>query len=131
MALEVHISDRNLATKYVALSGRLDTITSPGFDERLGPVLASSTKVLVLDLGGLTYISSAGLRSVFKARKAMDARQGSVLLVNVQPSVQKVFDIVKALPSQSVFKSISELDQFLDYMQRKTRIERGVEQDAE
>jgi anti-anti-sigma factor len=131
MALEVQISDRNLATKHVALSGRLDTITSPGFDEQLGPVLASGTKVLVFDLAGLTYISSAGLRSVFKARKAMEARQGSVLLVNVQPSVQKVFDIVKALPSQSVFKSISELDQYLDYMQGKTRIERGVEHDAE
>jgi anti-anti-sigma regulatory factor len=50
----------------------------------------------------------------------MEARNGSLLLVNVQPQVQKVFDIVKALPSQSVFKSVAELDEYLDYMQRKT-----------
>jgi anti-anti-sigma factor len=119
MTLELRISDRDLSTKYVALSGKLDTITSPEFDEQIGPALASSAKVLVLDLADLSYISSAGLRSIFRARRSVEARGGALLLVNVQPGVQKVFDIVKALPAQSVFKSVAELDQYLDYMQRK------------
>jgi anti-anti-sigma factor len=119
MSLKVEISDRDAATKQVVLDGRLDTTTSPQLDEQLAPALASDATVVVFDMANLSYISSAGLRSVFKARKAMEARKGSVLLVNVQPQVQKVFDIVKALPSQSVFKSVAELDQYLDYLQRK------------
>jgi anti-anti-sigma factor len=119
MSLKVEISDRDEATKYIALDGKLDTTTSPEFDEQLDPVLKSAASVIVFDLASLAYISSAGLRSVFKARKAMESKGGSLLLVNVRPPVQKVFDIVKALPSQSVFKSVAELDQYLDYMQRK------------
>jgi anti-anti-sigma factor len=119
MSLKVEISDRDATTKHVELDGRLDTTTSPILDEQLTPALVSGATVVVFDMTNLSYISSAGLRSVFKARKAMEAKKGSVLLVNVQPQVQKVFDIVKALPSQSVFKSVADLDQYLDYMQRK------------
>ena len=119
MTLNLQISDRDMSTKYVALSGKLDTLTSPEFDDLIGPVLASGVKVLVLDLAELTYISSAGLRSVFRTRKTVESGGGALLLVNVQPGVQKVFDIVKALPAQSVFKSVAELDRYLDYMQKK------------
>jgi anti-anti-sigma factor len=120
MTLTMQISDRDVSTKYVVLSGKLDTVTSPEFDEHIGPTLASAANVLVLDMAELSYISSAGLRSIFRARRSVEARGGALLLVNVQPSVQKVFDIVKALPAQSVFKSVAELDQYLDYMQRKS-----------
>ena len=119
MSLKVDISDRDSTTKLVALEGKLDTTTSPQFDDEIAPVLSSGATVLVLDLTSLSYISSAGLRSVFKARKSMEARKSSLLLVNVQPQVQKVFDLVKALPSQAVFRSVAELDQYLDYMQKK------------
>jgi anti-sigma B factor antagonist len=44
-------------------------------------------------------------------------------MVNMQPAVQKVFDIVRALPLKSVFRSIEELDEYLDAMQRKAREE--------
>lgn len=121
MALTVVISDRDEATKLVKVVGKLDTTTSPQFDEDLAPALSSGAGVTVLDLADLSYISSAGLRSVFKARKAMESKGGSLLLVNVQPQVQKVFEIVKAMPVQTVFRSVTELDQYLDYMQKKVR----------
>lgn len=120
MNLNVVISDRQALTKQITLEGSLDTTTSPQFDEAIAPVLATDAMVIILDMANLSYVSSAGLRSVFKARKAMDGRGGTLLLVNVQDRVQKVFDIVKALPSQSVFKSVAELDEYLDYMQRKS-----------
>jgi hypothetical protein len=42
-----------------------------------------------------------------------------VLLVNVQPQIQKVLDIVKAVDVGSVFKSVKELDHYLDAMQKQ------------
>jgi anti-sigma B factor antagonist len=124
MALDVKISDRDLATKYVALRGRLDAMTSPSLDEQLAPLLAAGPSILVLDLARLTYINSAGLRVISTARKAMEARNGLLLLVNVVPQIQRVFAVVKALPSHSVFKSNSELDHFIDHRLRTVRLER-------
>jgi hypothetical protein len=42
-----------------------------------------------------------------------------VALVNAQPQVQKVFDIVRATDLTAVFTSVQELDRYLDAMQRK------------
>lgn len=121
MPLSLNISDRDATTKLVVVVGKLDTTTSPQFDEELAPALTSNALVTVLDMAALSYISSAGLRSVFKARKAMESKGGSLLLVNVQPQVQKVFEIVKAMPVQTVFRSVDELDQYLHYMQKKVQ----------
>ncbi|HET6397653.1 MAG TPA: STAS domain-containing protein [Pseudoxanthomonas sp.] len=104
----------------VALGGRLDTHTYAELDQALAPLLADArVRSLVLDLDGLDYISSAGIRSVFKARKALAARGGKVLVVNPQPQIQKVFDLVKAVPLSEIFTSVAEADAYLDAMQRK------------
>ena len=38
--------------------------------------------------------------------------------MNLQPQIQKVFDILKAIPTLKVFANIRELDQYLDLMQK-------------
>ncbi len=107
-------------TRRVLVSGKLDTHSYAELDRQLAPLLAAgAVKTLVLDLDQLAYISSAGIRSIFKARKAMAARGGKLLVVNLQPQIQKVFDIVKAVPVGDVFASAAELDAYLDAMQRK------------
>jgi anti-anti-sigma factor len=104
----------------VAIGGRLDTHTYAELDQALAPLLANAAVTsLVLDLAGLDYISSAGIRSVFKARKALSTRGGKVLVVNPQPQIQKVFDLVKAVPLNEIFTSVAEADAYLDAMQRK------------
>jgi anti-anti-sigma factor len=75
----------------------------------------------VFQLDRLEYISSAGIRCIMRARKALEARGGRVAIVNAQPAVLKVFEIVKALPSDQVFASQAELDAYLDAMQRRAR----------
>lgn len=103
------------------LHGRLDALTFGDFDGGAAPVLAQMGQggTVVLDLSALDYISSAGLRSIAKIRKAMRAREGHTLLVNPQPQVRKVFEIVKAVPVSDVFSSVAELDEYLDRIQRK------------
>lgn len=103
------------------LTGRLDTQTTPQLDAILDPFLADVVTTIIFDLGGLEYISSAGLRAIFKAKKTLAARDGTVLVVHLQPPVKKVFDIVKALPTGEIFQSWEELDTYLDAMQKKAR----------
>lgn len=119
MSLDIHIAPADHFSQRVTLGGRLDTHTYQELDRQLAPVLASAINSLVLDLAALEYISSAGVRSIFKARKALAARGGKVLVVNPQPQIQKVFDVVKAVPLNEIFTTVAEADAYLDAMQRK------------
>ncbi len=118
MALSIEIWQRDATTKRAVMKGALDTEAQAELKEKIDPILASDVKALILDLGGLSYINSAGLQYLFMARRVMEAKRGCLLLLNVQPQVQKVFDIVKALPAESVFTNVEELDRYLARMQR-------------
>jgi anti-anti-sigma factor len=123
MSLKIQLQEGRPFTQTITLVGRLDTETAPSLDVELDRLLAGQVKVIVFDLSGLDYISSAGLGSLFRAQKSMKARSGEALLVNPQPQVQKVFDIVKAVDVKAIFRDIAELDDYLDEMQR--RVTRG------
>jgi anti-anti-sigma factor len=120
MSLKIHISERNGDRQVVAVEGRLDSISYHELDRQITPVIEDAeVNTLVFDLAKLDYISSAGIRSVFRARKALAARGGRVLIVNPQAQVEKVFDIVKAVPVKEIFRSTEELDHYLDRIQKR------------
>ena len=131
MSLQIEIYPPVNGNQYVLLSGRLDSASYKQLDDALEPLLhaAKPAMVLVMDLAHLDYISSAGIRSVFKARKALAARAGKVLVVNPQAQIQKVFDVVKAVPMNEIFSSTAEADAYLDAMQRK--VLKGAEEDED
>lgn len=73
------------------VSGRLDTQTAPELEAELDSTL-SGLKDLTFDMTNLEYVSSAGLRVILKAQKAMNT-QGSMKLTGVNDSIMEVFDI--------------------------------------
>ena len=120
MALEVAVSDVGQGGRRVTIRGRLDSQTAPTLEDHLAPLLDSpAVTALLLDLAGLEYISSAGIRAFVKARRALERRGGGLAVANVQPAVRKVFEIVKALPSIDSFADDAELDAYLERMQRR------------
>ena len=119
MALKVRVTYDRPFSKTVHLDGRLDSETVELLDNELSTLAQSPENVVVFDLAGLEYISSAGLRSIFGTRRALAARSGRIVLLHARPQVQKVFDIVKATDLAAVFTSVQELDEYLDAMQRK------------
>ena len=121
MGLEVEVYKGENGKVKVELVGRLDTNTAPQLEERLASLSAQEFPHQVLDLAKLDYVSSAGLRTIFKARKELVAQNGRMLLVHLQPQVRKVFEIIKALSVDEVFSSIEELDNYLDKIQKKAR----------
>ena len=78
-------------TALFALSGRLDTTTAPELEKSLKESLDGVTS-LTLDLKELEYISSAGLRVLLSAHKAM-SKKGGMKVVNVNEVVSEVFDV--------------------------------------
>jgi anti-anti-sigma factor len=119
MSLKVRVEEGRSLTKTLFLEGRLDNESVADLDKELDAVLGSAVKVVVFDLSRLEYITSAGLRSIFRAQKVMNARAGKAVLVSPRPQVQKVLDIVKVADLGAVFRNVQELDAYLDAMQKK------------
>ena len=88
MTIEKKINGEALT---LIVSGRLNTQTAPELEKELDSVLAD-IKELTFDFANLEYVSSAGLRVILKAQKAMNA-QGSMKLTGVNDSIMEVFDI--------------------------------------
>ena len=76
----------------VQLEGRLDTVTAPELEASLENELDEVT-VLVIDLGGLEYMSSAGLRALLLGQKTASSKGGKMTVINVQPVVMQVFNM--------------------------------------
>ena len=119
MALDILIEEQKQGVYVVKLAGELDSNTYMMFQDKLRPFLVESTEVLIFDMSALNYISSMGLAEIFKVRKKVEAYKGSIVISNLQPQIKKVFEIVKALPSEKVFESREEVDNYLNAMQRK------------
>jgi anti-anti-sigma factor len=113
--------DENKSVARVSLAGALNTDTAPGFDQELQKVVAQGLDLTVLDMKELDYISSAGLRVIFKAAKQTKAAGHRLAAANRKPHIDKVFEILKALPDMAVFANDQELDDYLDTMQSKVR----------
>jgi anti-anti-sigma factor len=103
----------------VSSEGSLDTNTYHILEEEVDRVLDDSPNWMVFDLEKLDYISSMGVRVIVKAKKFFKKREGTVTLLNPQPQIRKVFEIIKALPSEQIFESVEELDRYLDNIQKK------------
>lgn len=52
------------------------------------------------------------------ASRKMTEKSGAIAMTGLQPQIEKVFDIVKALPNFSIFKDEAEADDYFDHMQK-------------
>jgi len=122
MPLEIQIQKdvgpQNTGAITVILTGSLDTTTAPELQRQLTPALVGPIKHVVIDLAQLKFISSAGLRVFSIVRKQLKECGGQVSFVHMQPQVQEVFEIIKALPGVAIFNDMAEMDRYLAARQR-------------
>ncbi len=91
----------------VAVTGSLDSTTSPAAQKSLDAVLAGAKKV-ALDFSALDYISSAGLRILLGAAKQLRASGGTLGMFGLNPSVREVFEISGFSSILSIYQSEAE-----------------------
>ena len=88
----LNISVSNNGAEYTfTVEGRLDTNTSPELEAKINEVIGNANK-LIIDLGNLEYISSAGLRVLLGAAQVMEGK-GEMVVRNVTEAVREVFDL--------------------------------------
>ena len=82
---------KNAEATIIEIAGRLDTITAPALDKAINEDVGEA-KNLVLDVKGMEYISSAGLRVLLATQKKMQ-KIGSMKVINVCEEVMEVFEM--------------------------------------
>lgn len=82
----------------VAPVGRVDSTTSPALDAHLLGLARGGQHRVVIDLSGVSYISSAGLRVMLSLAKRTKEAQGKLALAGLGDSVRQVFELAGFLP---------------------------------
>ncbi|MCJ7685998.1 MAG: STAS domain-containing protein [Desulfobacteraceae bacterium] len=75
------------------LEGRLDSNTSPTFEEKVAGAIAKGAIQMIIDLENLEYLSSAGLRVILKTTKDLKRLEGKLVLCSMADYVREVFEI--------------------------------------
>jgi anti-anti-sigma factor len=91
--------------------GRIDHANSETFRSSLAPYIekcASGGQKLVLDLAGVDYISSAGLRCFMLAEKQAKTQGGTIVVAAMQPVVKEIFEISRFTLVFATFATVRE-----------------------
>lgn len=79
MAISMGITVTNDNKVYtIIITGRIDTLTAPELEVKFGEIKNDADKV-IFDMTEVEYISSAGMRTIVAAHRAMAAKDGLVL----------------------------------------------------
>ena len=74
-------------------TGRIDSSNARQFEEAVVKALDGGATNVLLDLGGLAYISSAGLRVILMAAQKLKAKGGALRLCSLAPMILEVFEV--------------------------------------
>ncbi|MEN4099563.1 MAG: STAS domain-containing protein [Anaerolineaceae bacterium] len=78
----------------VKATGRIDSATAPRVAETLNAIMDEGRYKLILDMGDVTFISSAGLRVLVNTQKACRRyNRGELALTNLPPNIHSALDL--------------------------------------
>jgi len=89
----------------LALSGRLDTLSSGMLDEKLKEIINNNVNKISIDFSELDFISSSGLRVLLTTAKKVKSSNGRLALSTLKEQVKEVFDVAGFTMLFSIFPS--------------------------
>jgi anti-sigma B factor antagonist len=93
----------------VALSGEFDLASVEEFERAIGKLEASGARVLLVDLSGLEFMDSSGLRALVMADRRARAAARRLAIVPGPPAVRRVFEITQLDDRLDLVESVSAL----------------------
>lgn len=114
MALSIRIIKKKDYVYSVELKGSIDTETYQQLEEELKEIIDNKTKAVILDMEGVDYISSVGIKVVIWAKQTLKQKNATFAMINLQPPIKKVFDVMRILPMFDIFDDMPEADKYID-----------------
>ena len=92
----------------VKVEGRLDASSVPAFEQAMQKLLLEGQAKLVVDLAGVSYISSSGLRVLLTTRRQSRSRGGDLFLCCLHPRVKEIIEMVGFMSVFGVYATSEE-----------------------
>jgi anti-sigma B factor antagonist len=92
----------------VTVSGRVDSATAPDFEKALQALVQANRSQIVLDLKGVEYMSSAGIRGMVSALKAAKNGGGDVRLAQPSTRVREVLELAGLVSIFTIYDDLVE-----------------------
>ena len=90
--MEINITAENRQIT-IALTGELDHHAARQLMDRLDQVIEQHLpSKTVLDMAGITFMDSSGIAVVLRAKRRMEALQGSLLVINIPRQAARVLE---------------------------------------
>jgi anti-anti-sigma factor len=119
MPLKITTIKKGEGAFIVSPAGSIDSDTYKDLETQMASIMVSAAKLLILDMGGVEYITSMGICVILKAKTALEKSGGTFIMTALQPQIKKVFDIVNVLPTMRVFASVEEADRYFGRIERE------------
>jgi len=116
MALDIKVTKKLDHVYSIGLKGSIDTETHKKLEDELKELIEVKTKVVILNMAGVKYISSIGVKVIIWAKKTLEGKGANFAMTNLQPQIKKVFDMMKILPMLDIFDDMPEADKYIDQL---------------
>jgi len=100
-------SSRNGKVAIVTIAGRVDSATASTVDTELEMIVNDNKKV-VLDLKGVDYMSSAGVRALIKALRQAKKNRGGIKLAQVSEPIVEILNTIGMMELVQMYPSVDE-----------------------
>ena len=92
----------------MTVAGRIDSSNAAEFTARLTGLLTAGARAVLVDLGRVLYLTSAGFRALIVATDAADQRSAKLALCSISPDVQELFEMGGMLDLFQIFGTREE-----------------------
>lgn len=105
-------------TVILHLKGELDTYSSPEFLEKFNKKVEEGIKNFIVDLSGVSFVSSSGWGALSYALKKSREFMGDLVLCNMNGQVKRVY---KIMGFRAVLKSFDDLDEAIKFVLQRQK----------
>ena len=119
MELEVSIIRKANGVIILLPAGSINETTCSVLKKQIDSVMDEKISTLVLDMNGVRFMSSVGVGLINSIKKKLKAKNAEFAMINLQPAIKKVFEIMSLLPTLNIFEGVEELDDYLGRIQRR------------
>ena len=124
MALDITIIKKENYSYLVELKGSIDTETHDKLEKEMKEIIDDNIKAVVFDMAGVDYVSSMGLGVVVWVKKTLERRDAIFAMINLQPQIKKLFDLMKLAPNIKIH-DIPAGDKYIDQIIKEETEKQG------